>query len=108
MESAHGKGALKQELLFRPIDIQRLAAKITGAVESTEEEPKPSYLLAIAALMELLTAPVEFPRPHGMNQEAIKGDILDKFPLRGLSDRNLEEIFARANKAVAKARARLE
>lgn len=71
--------------------------------EQAEAEAKPSHLLAIAALLELLKAPVERPRPQGMNQAAIKGDILEKFPWRGLSDRNLQEIFAAANKAKADA-----
>jgi hypothetical protein len=69
--------------------------------EATEADPRPSHLLAIAALLELLKAPVEYPRPQGMNQTAIKSEILEKFPWRGLSDRNLEAIFAAANKAKA-------
>jgi hypothetical protein len=66
-------------------------------------ETKPSHLLAIAALLELLKAPAERPRPQGMNQEAIKLEILEKFDWRGLSDRNLQTIFSSANKAKADA-----
>lgn len=69
--------------------------------EATEAEAKPSHLLVIAALLELLKTPVEFPRPQGMNQAAIKSEILEKFPWRRLSDRNLQDIFAAANKAKA-------
>ncbi|SFB58273.1 hypothetical protein [Azotobacter beijerinckii] len=69
--------------------------------ERAEAEAKPSHLLAIAALLEILKTPVEHPRPQGMNQEAIKAAILDGFPWRGLSDRNLQTIFAAANKAKA-------
>ncbi|WP_313210485.1 hypothetical protein [Stutzerimonas nitrititolerans] len=71
--------------------------------ERAEAGAKPSHLLAIAALLELLKAPVERTRPQGMNQEAIKAAILEQFPLRGLSDRNLQDIFAAANKAKADA-----
>lgn len=114
--------------LFRPDDIRDLADKINGVggdtaraeledlrqqleqeraarqaaeqrAEQAESEAKPSHLLAIAALLELLKAPAEFPRPQGMNQEAIKGAILAQFPWRGLGKRSLEDIFAAANKA---------
>jgi hypothetical protein len=67
--------------------------------EIAEAEAKPSHLLTIAALLELLKAPAEHPRPQGMNQEAIKNAILAQFPWRGLSDRNLQTIFSAANKA---------
>lgn len=71
--------------------------------EQAEAKLKPSHLLAIGALLELLKAPVERLRPQGMNQEAIKAAILEKFPWRGLSDRNLQDIFSAANKAKADA-----
>lgn len=70
-------------------------------VMRAEQEDKPSRLLTVAALLELLTEPVEFPRPQGRKQAAIKDEILKKFPWRGLSDRNLQAIFAAANKAKA-------
>jgi len=72
--------------------------------ELAEADAKNSHLLAIAALLELLKAPVEHTRPQGRNQEAIKDEILRKFPWRGLSDRNLQTIFAEANKAKADAK----
>lgn len=68
--------------------------------EQAEAEEKPSYRLAVAALMELLKSPVERLRPQGMNQAAIKKEILGRFTLHGLKDRNLDEIFAAANKAL--------
>lgn len=112
---------------FKPNEIEALAAKIAGespyianavnseledlrqqleqeraareAAEQAQVNTKPSHLLAIAALLDLLKAPVDRPRPQGMNQEAVKAAILEQFPWRGLSDRNLQEIFARANEA---------
>lgn len=77
------------------------AAQAEAETKAAEADPKPSHLLAIAVLLELLKAPVEFPRPRGMNQAAIKSAILEKFPWPGLSERNLEMIFAAANKAKA-------
>lgn len=71
--------------------------------EQAEAEAKPSHLLAVAALLELLKTPVERARPQGMNQAAIKADILERFKWRGLKDRNLDDIFAAANKAKADA-----
>lgn len=74
-------------------------ATSAAAGQPVIEIGKPSHLLAVAALLELLKAPVEHTRPNGMNQSAIKSAILEKFPWRGLKDRNLDEIFAAANKA---------
>lgn len=80
------------------------AAQAKAEAEAAEADPKPSHLLAIAALLELLKAPADRPRPQGMNQEAIKAAILEQFPWRGLSRRSLEDIFAAANKAKADAK----
>lgn len=96
----------KRGPIFKPVDISNLAAKINGdqgSAPHTDEPPKPSHLLTIAVLLELLKAPVDYPRPQGMNQEAIKNTILERFPMRGLSDRNLQAIFAAANKAMSDA-----
>jgi len=70
---------------------------------SLSPKSRRTHLLAIAALLELLKAPTDRPRPRGMNQEAIRDSILEKFPLRGLGDRSLQEIFSNANKAKADA-----
>lgn len=66
-------------------------------LESLKEEP--SFPLAFAAVVELLQAPIMQPRIKGINQEAIKLKILEKFPWRGLGKRNLDKIFAISNKA---------
>ncbi|MCQ4278347.1 hypothetical protein NA643_04555 [Pseudomonas stutzeri] len=97
-------------LIVRTSSLRELEEKLLAddaqpekPAEQAGAETKPSYFLAIAALLELLKAPVERPRPQGMNQEAIKAAILERFPWRGLSDRNLQTIFAAANKAKADA-----
>tara|TARA_Y100001938_G_C8087474_1_gene432925 strand:- start:912 stop:1622 length:711 start_codon:yes stop_codon:yes gene_type:complete len=59
------------------------------------EIERPSHLLLIAALMELLKTP----RQTAMNQEGIKDQLLERCSWRGLSKRNLEKIFAAANRA---------
>lgn len=75
----------------------------SAAGEQVIEIERPSHPMLIAALLELLKAPVEFPRPQGMKQEAIKNEILRLFPWRGLSKRNIESMFSAANKASAEA-----
>ena len=81
---------------------EKLARSEAQALSNKEANASPksrkTLLLVIAALMDLLKAPTAHPRPRGMNQAAIKDAILDKFNLRGLGDRNLQEIFASANK----------
>ncbi|TKD44230.1 hypothetical protein [Azotobacter chroococcum] len=94
----------KEAALLRAKQAEDDAAELRRQLEQERTarqaaKDKPSHLLVIAALMELLKAPVEHPRPQGRRQEAIKVDILDKFPWRGLSDRTLQKIFAAANKA---------
>ncbi|MDG9926548.1 MULTISPECIES: hypothetical protein [unclassified Pseudomonas] len=67
---------------------------------NAQEEAKPSHLLLIAALLELLKAP----RQTGQNQEGIKSQLLERFNWPGLKKRTLEKIFAAANKAAEEAR----
>lgn len=63
-------------------------------------EVKPSHLLAIAAMLELLDEPGRGAR----NQSAIVSEILERHPRkRGLGKRTLEDIFAAANRAFKKA-----
>lgn len=91
------------------IENQQLRERLTAAEsrQQTNIEPPTSpkhrrtLLTLIAALLELLKAPVERARPQGMKQEAIKAAILEQYPWRGLSDRSLQTIFAAANKAKA-------
>lgn len=77
--------------------------QLNASIAKIDAVPKPSYLLAVAALLEMLKAPVERARPQGMNQASIKSEILGRFDWRGLRDRNLDEIFSAANKARADA-----
>ncbi|KWV73402.1 hypothetical protein [Pseudomonas fluorescens] len=103
-------------LLFRPAAIEDLANRMGGSSQKTgiellqqeleiersarlaaEANPKSSHLIVISVLLELLKAPVEHPRLNGMRQNAVVESILEKFPLRGLSKRNLETIFSEAN-----------
>lgn len=72
--------------------------------QETTDCDRPSYALVIAALLELLKEPIE--RPRGKrNQAAIKSIIEDKYNhVRGLSKRNLDNIFAAANKAMKEAK----
>ncbi len=104
-ESSHSEllTAYKSAVLENQHLRERLAKAESRQQENTDEPISPkhrrSLLKLISALLELLKAPVEFPRPQGMNQAAIKSAILEKFPRPGLSERNLETIFAAANKA---------
>jgi hypothetical protein len=86
---------------------EKLARSEAQAPSNKEASASPksrkTLLLVIASLMDLLKAPTTHPRPRGMNQSAIKEAILEKFNLRGLGDRNLQDIFANANKAKADA-----
>jgi hypothetical protein len=87
----------RSEDLRKAAELGRLQAQIEHLKEALEQatkearaEVKPSYVLAIGALLALLEEPVKKPRPSGMNQSAIKQDILQRFPKkRGLSHRNL-------------------
>lgn len=83
--------------LFKPSDLKALAEIISGAV-ATPPPTKPSHLLAISALMELLK---ETGGPSYSHKKII-GLIDDRYgpestlPLRGLGSSNLEKIFADA------------
>lgn len=68
--------------------------KLRNAVHAAKE--KPSYRLAVAALLELMSEP----NRTGKNQSGVQSEILQRFKnWRGLSQRNLDEIFSEANKA---------
>lgn len=86
--------------LFKPADLKELAEVISGAVTAPQPSlPKPSHLLAIAALMELLK---EKGGPS-YNSQKIVGLIDDLYglesplPLRGLGPSNLKKMFADAS-----------
>ncbi len=82
------------------IYLKSCTLEVSPAITTPCSKPEtPSTTLAVAALLELLKRPVDRARPQGMNQEAIKAEILTLYPWRGLSDRNLQTIFAAANKA---------
>lgn len=86
--------------LRRGIDVKSDCSRVQSR---SDTEGKPSYALAIAALTELLKTPVQHPRPNGLNQAAIKAAILERFKWRGLKERNLDKIFAEANRAAKEA-----
>lgn len=72
----------------------------SGVVDVQQEKPlvsdAPSSPLAIAALLDLLNQKGR----SAANQSAVISHILERYPsVRGLSKRNLESIFAAANKA---------
>ncbi len=86
--------------LFKPTDLKGLAEVISGAVATpAPSPPKPSHLLAISALIELLK---EKGGPSYSSQKII--GLIDGFygqesllPLRGLGSSNLEKMFADAS-----------
>ncbi len=95
--------------IFKSDKILELAVKlnadpVTPKSGSYEDEPKPSHLLTIAALLELLKEPVQQPRTNGRTQDAIIVSIEEKFKVRGLGKRQLEGLFADANKAMEEAK----
>ncbi|SEJ34169.1 hypothetical protein SAMN05216201_107111 [Pseudomonas linyingensis] len=64
--------------------------------ENRELTDRPAHRLAVAALLDLLNEPSR----NARNQSAVIAEIQERHPnRRGLSKRNLEEIFAAANKA---------
>lgn len=74
------------------IAADRLKTKSSAA----NAEVKPSHLLAIAAMLELLEEPCRGAR----NQSAVVAEISERHPgKRGLGKRNLEDIFGAANRA---------
>lgn len=89
-------------LLFRQSEISDLARAFGGAAAPVDSL-KPSHLLTIAALLELLK---ERGRPI-YNQDAIVGVINKRYgeesehPIRGLGSSNIKDIFAEANKALS-------
>lgn len=95
----------RTRLFFLRDDIKNLAegalpdkqksGRSTAAGQREIAIEKPSQLLAIAALLELLKRP----RSGKSNQEGIKDALLEEFKWRGLSKRSLETIFADANRA---------
>lgn len=72
----------------------------TAAGQPVIEIERPAHLLLIAALLGLLKTP----RNTAQNQEGIKSQLLEQFRWRGLSKRNLEEMFAAANRAAEEAK----
>lgn len=93
--------------LFKPTDLKELAEVISGAVATPPPSPpKPSQLLAISALMELLK---EKGGPS-YNSQKIVGLIDDRYgpesplPLRGLGASNLEKMFADASSDMKEAK----
>lgn len=95
----------KAEALYRD-NWSKLEAEAKNWQEKYEQaisEAKPSHLLTIAALLELQMEAVAQARP-ARNQAAIITTITEKFKVHGLGKRNLDDIFADANKAMAEAK----
>ena len=92
---------LKSALLENQHLRERLAKAEVTRQETAHNTSKRSHLLATAALIKLIESPIDRPRPQGMKQSAIKSAILERFSFRGLKERNLDEIFSAANKAIA-------
>lgn len=61
----------------------------------------PSFVLAVAALVEIATNG----ETKNRNQSSLIDEILDKYDLRGLSKSNLEKMFSQANRKLAEAKA---
>lgn len=71
-------------------------AKKSSNPSMIQDEP-PSYRIIIGALLEML----ERPRASGINQSAIKANILEQYPgVRGIGSRSLDTAFAKGNKAI--------
>lgn len=92
---------LKSALLENQHLRERLAKAELARQETAHNTSKRSHFLATAALIKLLESPIDRLRPQGMKQSAIKSAILERFYFRGLKERNLDEIFSAANKAIA-------
>lgn len=75
-----------------------LRDQLASKAERPTTPARPSHLKIIAALLNLLAEP----RRTGHNQSAVIAEILERHPdTRGLSKRNLEEVFAAANRAAS-------
>lgn len=89
-------------LLFKTSDIEELVQSFDGGVV-TPADVKPSQYLAIAALLDLVLKPG---RPV-YDQADVIAEILDRYPVtRGLSESNLQKIFADSNTAALDAKMR--
>lgn len=91
--------------LFKATELTELAA-IIGSAIATPRPPKPSHLLAIFALMELL----EEKGGPSYSHKKIIGMIDDRYgaksasPVRGLGASNLEKMFAEAKEMMKDAK----
>lgn len=89
-------------LLFRTSDIEELVQSFASGAASTGHV-KPSQYLTIAALLDLVLNPG---RPV-YDQADVIAEILDRYPAtRGLSESNLQKMFADSNTAALDAKMR--
>lgn len=79
-------------LLFKTAEIEELAQSFASGASSMGHA-KPSQYLTIAALLDLVLKPG---RPVH-NQADVIAEILDRYPAHGLSESNLQKIFAASN-----------
>lgn len=84
---------------FAPESGQKLS-EVLSTERLPQSEP-PSYVLAVAALVEILING----RTKNHNQSSLIDEILEKYDLRGLSKSNLEKIFSQANRKLTEAMA---
>lgn len=71
------------------------------SISTLETQEPPSFVMAVAALVEIATNGDKKKR----NQSSLIDDILDNYKFRGLSKSNLEKMFSQANRALTAARA---
>lgn len=84
---------------FQPNSDKKLLHAL--ATERLPQSEPPSYVLAVAALVEIITNGGS--RNH--NQSSLIEEILEKYELRGLSKSNLEKMFSQAKRKLSEAQA---
>ena len=90
-------------LLFKTSDIEELVQSFAAGAAASTGSVKPSQYLTIAALLDLVLKPG---RPV-YDQADVIAEILDRYPAtRGLSESNLQKIFADSNTAALDAKMR--
>lgn len=75
--------------------------KPRAPLNTTYTQETPSFIMAVAALVEIATNGDRKKR----NQSSLIEDILDSYKFRGLSKSNLEKMFSQANRALSEAKA---
>lgn len=84
---------------FVPHSHQNLPSPL--AIETLPQSESPSYVLAVAALVEIITEGGK----KNYNQSSLIDEITENYELRGLSKSNLEKMFSQANRKLSEAKA---